>query len=254
MFPKILHIYGPLWIHGYGLMVAVGFSVFVYFLHNNPKRKKIISSEVFYNTLFLGLISGIIGSRLITVIFEWKNFSKNIWQIFYPWIGGFGMLGAILGVLITVPIYLKRKKVPILPLFDIVAIYAGLLEGIARFGCFFAGCCHGIPAPNCACAVTFSNPEGLAPLNVALHPTQIYSSIASLIVFIIIYYRSKFFAYKNGELLFTFLILSSFCRFTIDFLRGDRDFLYSSIFSYSQLVAIFIFIFSMIGFIIVRKK
>ncbi|MBD3273220.1 hypothetical protein GF385_02610 [Candidatus Dependentiae bacterium] len=253
MFPKLLHIHGPVWIHGYGLMVAVGFLVFIYFLYNNPERKKIINNETLFNTLFLGLISGVIGSRLITVIYEWESFSKNICQIFYPWVGGYGMLGAIIGVLITVPIYLKIKKVPILKLFDLVAIYAGLLEGVSRIGCFLAGCCHGFPT-NCFLSVTFTNPDGLAPLNVALHPTQIYSSIASFAVFIFMYFRSKYFKHKTGELLFTFLALSSFFRFTIDFLRGDRDFIFGNLFSYSQFIAFFIFIFSLIGFIIVRKK
>ncbi|MFH1461480.1 MAG: prolipoprotein diacylglyceryl transferase family protein [bacterium] len=254
MFPRILHIYGPLWIHGYGMMIAVGFLIFIYFLYNNSIRKKIISDEILFNTLFLGLMSGIIGGRLITIIYEWNSFSENIWQIFYPWIGGFGILGSILGVMITVPIYLKIKKVPVMELFDIIAIYAGLLEGFGRFGCLFAGCCHGMPA-KCFCSIIFTNPNGLAPLNIPLHPAQIYSSLASFLVFIFMFYRAKYFEYKKGELLFTFLMLSSFFRFLIDFVRGDRDFIaeFHTI-SYYQTIAILIFIFSFISFIVARKK
>jgi phosphatidylglycerol---prolipoprotein diacylglyceryl transferase len=255
MFPKILHIYGPLWIHGYGLMIAIAFLIFLYFLYNNKTRKKIINDETFFNTVFLGLISGIIGGRIITVIYEWENFSDNILQIFYPWVGGFGMLGTILGVFITVPIYLKIKKVPIMKILDVVAIYAGLLEGIGRFGCLFAGCCHGKQALNCFCAITFKNAQGLAPLNIPLHPTQIYSSLASFAVFIFIYYRAKLFPYKNGELIFSFLILSSFFRFFIDFFRGDRDFISGFyLISYYQIIALIILTISLFSLFFVRRK
>ncbi len=256
MYPKLLHIFGPVWIHSYGVMIAVGFLFFSYFLYKNPKRIKLISNENFLNLLFIGLSAGIIGGRLIFVLYELDLFKDNYLQIFYPWIGGFGIMGSVLGILLILPIYLKIKKVKILPLFDLVAIYAGLLEGFGRIGCFFAGCCYGAHAGlHKFCSVTFTNPDGLAPLNIALYPTQLFSSFFSFLVFLIIYFRAKYFSHKNGELIFSFLFLSSLSRFCIDFFRGDRDFISGfDLISYYQIVALVIVILSFVALIYIRKK
>lgn len=256
MYPRLLHIYGPIWIHSYGLMIAVGFLVFVYFLYNNPKRSKLISDELFFNSLFLGLLSGVAGGRAIFVLYEWDLFKDNVWQVFYPWVGGFGILGSIIGVIICLSIYFKLNKVPVLNVFDLVGMYAGLLEGFGRIGCFMAGCCYGMPASlTCACSVQFSNVHGLAPLGIPLHPAQLYSSLASFLVFIIVYLRAKYLPYKKGEIIFTFLALSSTSRFILDFFRGDRDFIVDFyLLSYYQIVAVFIFVISIFALIYLHRK
>jgi phosphatidylglycerol:prolipoprotein diacylglycerol transferase len=237
-------------------MIAVGFLFFVYFLYKNPKRIQLISDEKFLNLLFIGLTSGIIGGRLIFVIYDWELFRDNFWQVFYPWVGGFGILGSVIGVLFSCYIFLKKNKINFLKIFDLVGVYAGLLEGFGRIGCFLAGCCYGkIADASCTCSVVFKNPEGLAPLNIPLHPTQLYSSLASFLIFLIIYFRSKYFSYKNGEIIFSYLLLFSLSRIIIDFFRGDRDFVNNFyLLSYYQLIAIVVFIVSLISIIYIRIK
>ncbi len=256
MCPRLLHIFGPIWIHSYGVMIAVGFLFFVYFLYKNPKRIKLISDEVFLNTLFIGLLAGIVGGRIIFALYEWDSFKDDVLQVFYPWVGGFGILGSVVGVLISTFIYLKIKKIKVLSLLDVVAIYAPLMEGFGRIGCFLAGCCYGkVTSADCFFSVVFKNPDGLAPLGVSLHPTQLYSSLAAFFIFAIIYFRAKFFRYKDGELLFLFLILLSVSRIVIDFFRGDRDFVFNfSLFSYYQLVALAIIVFSSLCLAYIRIK
>ncbi len=248
MYPRLLHIYGPLWINSYGFMIAVGLLIFVYLSYKDKKRAEIISPDLFFNTIFIGLIAAIIGGRILAVISEWKIFSQNFIEIFYPWIGGFSILGTILGILITIPIYLKYYNIPVLPVFDLIAIYAPLMQAISRIGCFLAGCCYGkVAGPNIFWSVIFTNPDSLAPLNIPLHPTQLYLSLASFLIFLIILSISKKFKYKNGQILFTYLILESISRFTIHFWRADQD-------PYSQPIAIGIFIFAIAGLIYTQKR
>lgn len=263
MYPKILNIYGKISINSYGVMIALGFLLFIYLSYKNPKRAKIISSDAFLNTIFIGFISAVIGGRLFFVFEEWHSFENKL-EIFYPWIGGFGLLGSIIGVLITLPVYLYFKNVKILPFFDLISIYAPLMQAISRIGCFLAGCCYGaVCDKNMLWSVVFTNPESLAPLNMHLHPAQLYSSLASFLIFILIYLRSKF-SYKTGQILFLYLILESISRFSVDFWRGSRDFIQknsflgnfinkfiykSNLLSYSQLVAVLIFVFAAIGFL-----
>ncbi|MFA5074492.1 MAG: prolipoprotein diacylglyceryl transferase [Candidatus Babeliales bacterium] len=255
MYPRIINIYGKLSINSYGVMIAIGFLLLIYLSHKNPIRPKIISSDLFFNAVFIGFISAVIGGRLFFVLEEWSSFANNKLEIFYPWIGGFGLLGSIIGVLVVLPIYLNFKKVKILPFFDLISTYAPLMQSIARIGCFLAGCCYGsVCNKNMLWGVVFTNPESLAPLNIVLHPAQIYSSLASFLIFILIYVRSKF-NYKPGQILFLYLLLESIARFGVDFWRGSRDYIqncyflnnFSTLLSYSQLVAIVIFVFAGLG-------
>jgi len=204
-------------------MIAVGFLVFSWLLFRNPQRKNIIPDDVFLNTIFVGLVAGIAGGRLFYVLQHWDLFAENPLDIFLPWIGGLVLLGSITLVAISIPVFLWWKRVAILPTLDIAALYAPLFESIARFGCFFAGCCHGCAAPAwMPWAVTFTNEFGVAPLNVPLHPSQVYTSIAMLIVFGLMFVLKRYFK-KAGQLAFSYLVFENTVRFTIDFWRGDQE-------------------------------
>ena len=122
MYPRLIQVYGPLWIRSYGLMIAIGFLVFLYLTYNHSFRKKIIDGGVYLNVVFIGLIAGIIGGRFLFVLCSWHEFADNWLEIFYPWVGGFIVLGSIIGVLLVVPFYLIIKvitkaitKLPIAP-------------------------------------------------------------------------------------------------------------------------------------------
>ncbi len=263
MYPCLVHLYGPLWIRSYGLMIAVGFLVFLFLTYHHPLRKKNIDGDTYLNAVFIGLMSGVIGGRLLFVWTAWEQFSHNWLEILYPWMGGFVVLGSILGVLIAVPFYLLAHRVAILPVLDLAGIYAALMQAIARFGCFFAGCCYGMPVKTAIpWAVTFTNPEGFAPLLVPLHPTQLYMSALSFAIFIFmrfVMYQPRF---KAGVLFFTYLCLDSMARFGVDFWRGDRDTLVEVIevhgkllqLSQVQIYVLYFFMISLFGLILVSLQ
>jgi len=221
MYPRLFHIYGPIWIHSYGVMIALGFLTFLYCTLKHPVRKRLISSENYLNMVFAGLAGALLGGRLLYIITNFHEFSGSIIEFFFPWVGGFVVLGSIIGVLIAVPLYLSLKKIPILPILDLTALYAPLMHAISRIGCLSAGCCYGAPTAS-SWAITFTNLYSTAPLNIPLYPTQIYMSIASFLIFIFLYMLWPIFHKKSGLILFLFLICENFSRFFIDFWRGDR--------------------------------
>ncbi len=223
MYPHLLHIYGPIWIQTYGVMIALGFFAFLFLSINHPIRKKYLTQEQYLNLLFIGLASGIIGGRLLYIIANPGQFTDNWLEALYPWVGGFFVLGSILGVIITVPLYLRFTKTPILPIMDLASLYAPVLQAIARLGCLGAGCCYGAAASTLWWAITFVHPDSSAPCNVALHPTQLYISLASLLIFFILRISTKKTLSHPGCLLFLYLILENISRITIDFWRGDRE-------------------------------
>lgn len=207
-------------------MIAIGFTVFLWLTYRHETRKKLISGDLYLNTVFLGLLSGVIGGRLLFVITEWEHFLQSPLEILSPWEGGFVVLGSIIGVLLVIPLYLVYHKIKTLELLDLACEYAPLMQAIARFGCLFAGCCYGEIAANLPWSITFTNPNGFAPLHVPLHPTQMYLALASFLIFLVLPLLKKTVATKPGQLTFMYLILESISRFTIDFWRGDRQVLH----------------------------
>lgn len=224
MFPHLIHIYGPVWIQSYGVMIAFGFLTFLGITYSLERRKKIISDELYINTVYLGLAAGIVGGRLLTVINAPEAFSEHWYEIFFPWIGGFTVLGAILGVIVAASSYLWFHGISIFPVLDIAAVYTPLMQAIARIGCFLAGCCYGMPAAgNTWWAVTFTDPACQAPLHVPLHPAQLYTMIGSFTVFLIIFFLASKLYDRPGALTFLYLALENINRFVTDFWRGDRE-------------------------------
>lgn len=223
MYPQILHLYGPVWIYGYGLMIVMGFLLFLYATINHPIRKFLMSADTYFTMLFVGLLGGVIGGRGLFVLTNWHHFSRTPWEMFYPWVGGFMISGSIIGITLLLPWYLWYKYVSIIPALDFVSVYAPLMQSIARIGCLLAGCCYGAPSSlSLPWAVYFTHPAGSAPLFIHLHPTQLYASAASFIIFLILKSFTRYKKLKNGMLTVSYLLLENLARFTVDFWRGDR--------------------------------
>ena len=224
MFPRLIHIYGPVWVQSYGTMIAIGLMVFLWLSIRNKRRAALISRETYINAVFVSLAAGVMGGRLLYVASYPHEFIGQWQEIFYPWIGGLTVIGSIIGVIIGGGLYLRYHKIAPLPLYDLAALYAPLMQAISRFGCFAAGCCYGAPAPIDAWyAITFTSTYSHGPCNIPLHPAQLYTALASLIAFIFMYtQQDKLFKYR-GMPFFTFLILENSARFITDFWRGDRE-------------------------------
>lgn len=254
MHPRILHIYGPLWINGYGLMIALGFLLFTCLTYFHPWRKKLLTGDDFLRVLSVGFFSAVIGGRLLYVLFDPPTTFEQVKEAFYPWMGGFSLFGSIIAVLIAVPFFLHKNKIKILPFFDLMVMYAPLMQAVSRIGCFFAGCCYGVEASHEACwSVIFTDPESIAPIGIALHPTQLYSMVASFLIFLLLQMIAKRFSRYPGALLMLYLMLESMARFVVDFWRADRGELFGGV-SMMQGVVLGLFLLAVIGLAIIGRK
>jgi phosphatidylglycerol:prolipoprotein diacylglycerol transferase len=241
-------------------MIITGLLVFLGLTYYHPRRARLISGDGYLNAVFTALFVGVVGGRVLSVIADWHSFAANPIEIFYPWVGGFVVLGAILGIVIVMPLYLKWQRAPVLPLFDFVAVYAPLLQSIARFGCLLAGCCYGaVATASTWWTVTFTNPEAHIPpalLGVPLLPTQIYASMASATIFVIMLLLRKRFAYQ-GQAIMSYLLCENVARFAVDFWRGDRGELFTVVglqLSRFQMYSGLFFIICAAGFIFVTMR
>lgn len=234
MSPQLLHIYGPLYVNSYGLAIAIGLITFVMLCQRNPLLQSMMSRDRFSNIVILGIISALCGGRLWFALSEWGSYD-NVIDLLKPWYGGFSVLGSIVGVLAIVPIYLRFHSIPVLPFFDIVALYTPLFHAIARIGCFYAGCCYGSPT-NIWWGVTYTDTACMAPLNISLHPAQLYSSFCLVILYAILYSLQKY--RGTGRLLMIYLIGAGIERCIVDLFRDDQTLYILQSLSINQVLAL----------------
>lgn len=252
---ELLHIWGPISIYSYGFAIAVGLLAFVWLFLRNPLCKSLISKDKFIETVSLSLIVGLAGARFLFVINSLSRF-ESFGELFTLWSGGLSMLGGLLAILIFLPWWLKRNNVPILPFLDLAAIYAPLLHSISRLGCFMAGCCYG-QITSLPWGITYTDLQSEAPLNVPLHPTQLYMSAILFCTFLLFYFVIQKKVRCSGQLLMLYLIVESSLRFTIDYWRADIEyFAFDSwqLFSAHQWISLGMFGASIIGFVWVTKQ
>ena len=251
--PKLLHLIGPFWINVYGVLIVIGIMFFVWASLRDPRRENLIARNLFFGFLSYSIVCGVIFARLLYVTENLDYFMQQPLKIFALSDGGLSLLGALIGVPITLIYKLKFHNIPIVPFFDLITTYIPALTAISRLGCFLAGCCHGCVAINhTMLLVTYTHPNSLALLNTPVYPTQLYSAATSFCFFIGLYFISKL-KPPTGLIMSLFFMLEGFSRFFIDFWRGDRgeivtfpQFLFLNI-SWYQLLALAIALFGFVG-------
>ena len=241
MYPILIE-FGFFKIFTYGLLVATGFLVAI-LLASSRAEKEGLDSQKVLDLCFYVMVSALLGARLLYVIVEYRYFLDSPLEIFKFWKGGLVFYGGlILGVLISLW-YLKRNQMPMWKTADLLAPSIALGQLIGRWGCFFAGCCYG-KKTDVAWGITFTDPRSLAPLEISLHPTQVYLSLNAVFIFIFLMWLSKRKVF-DGQILWSYGILYSIGRFLIEYFRGDdRGFPVEQVLSTSQFVGVFIFSFS----------
>ena len=228
---------GTISVRWYGIFIALAIVWLVGWMAWQVKRGARVSYDTIINAALVGIPSGIIVSRLIHVIDnivvaklhpELALIGQVIDYTQYPGqiIGGGGQTayGAILGASLGVWIFTRISKVQYGYFFDLLAPGVAVAQGvIGRIGCTLNGCCYGT-----ACSVpwgtTWTHPGSLGPANTAVHPTQVYEIIYSLIVFgVLLRLRGRF--KPDGSLYLIYLGLYAIWRLGVDFIRDGTPFI-----------------------------
>jgi len=222
-------------------MVALAFIVCLFLLKDESRRSG-VSYQAIVDLCFWVLMFGVIGARLLYVILNWGYFKGYPLEIFKLYHGGLVIYGGLIAGTIAGLIYLKKKKLDIGLTLDLIAPYIALAQAIGRIGCLLNGCCYGHIS---VCGLYF-------PVhNEILIPSQAYSSLANLSIFILLrLIRSK--VTTKGNIFVLYLLLYSTKRFVIEFFRADtpKDIWGFSIF---QVMSIAIFIIA-IAVLIIRTR
>ena len=224
MHSKLFQI-GPLEIHAYGLTLALSFLLGIYFAMYRAKKQGIDPNNIVDLSVVI-VISAILGSRFLYVIFHLEEFKGRWLDTINPFqssgqigIAGLTMLGGLVAAVVFSIIFMKIKKMPLLKISDIMVPSVGLGIFITRIGCFFNGCCYGLPTDH-SWGMVFppGSPAGFCFSNQAIHPTQLYSSLYGLLIFALLLIIERYKKF-DGFLLYFFFIFYGISRFVVDFFR-----------------------------------
>jgi phosphatidylglycerol:prolipoprotein diacylglycerol transferase len=204
------------------------------------------------------LISSVVGSRLLYVLTHLAEYETDPLGVFKVWEGGLVFYGGLIGGIFFGVLFLMRKKMPVLKVTDLVAPQIALGIALARVGCFLNGCCFG-EASNLpwACKFPPDSQAGWVMGDVTIHPTQIYSAIANLILFIVLR-RMLGRRFRPGTVFGSFLMLYGGWRFVIDNLRHYEEHMRIGAawggLTYNQIASIFMIVFGLLLLLRVRQK
>lgn len=241
MYPIICTI-GPFTIYSYGLMLAIAF-VTASVLAGMQARKENINPEIILNFSFIVFICGIIGARIFYVAENIAVYLRNPFEIIMLQRGGLSWFGGLTGGLVSAIIYLKKKNLAILKIFDLAAPFLALAQAVGRIGCLLNGCCFGKAS---RFGIYF-------PVHKAvLIPTQAYSSLILILIFIILRFLQDR-PHKTGEVFFTYLLFYSLKRFFIEFWRAENKIIIFNLTQF-QVLSIFVFLVAIFGLAIIKLK
>lgn len=241
---------GSFTVYGYGFMIAVGILAAWITIDFRAARQKLDRDCVFYLIIWC-LVGGICGAKLLYWITEWKSILQNPGFLLDSIADGFVVYGGIIGGILAGWLYCRHKKISFLKYFDLAVPSVALAQGFGRIGCLLAGCCYGRETSGFF-SITFRTSD-FAPNNVALIPTQIYSSALDFIHFgilILIAGHKK----SDGQVAAFYLIFYSMGRFILEFFRGDLIRGSVGVLSTSQFISLFTGFAGAVMLYVVSKK
>lgn len=222
MLPILLKL-GPLTLHTYGLLMAVGVGFGMWFLYVQARRQGLDAPKLLDATFYTIIVS-LIGAKLILFIGSFSYYTTYPKELFsLARSGGVFQGGLTFGVVFALW-YFHKKKIPTWQVADIIAPALALGHGFGRIGCFAAGCCYG-SACELPWGAIYGNPyahdlTGI-PLNVALHPVQLYEAVLNFLNFVILYLVLKKKSF-HGQVFSLYIINYSIIRFITEYFRGDH--------------------------------
>jgi phosphatidylglycerol:prolipoprotein diacylglycerol transferase len=215
--PIAFHL-GSFEVRWYGVMMAVAFIAGLW----TASRRGLLSGISAEKILDIGpwlIVGTIIGARALHVMTYWREefAGKPFWEAFAVWKGGLVYYGGLIGATLAGILYARLKKIPLWKLADVLAPSIALGYVFGRIGCLLNGCCFG---RECELPWAIHYPPGHETYPNGVHPTQLYDSLLSLVLYIglaWLYRRKKF----DGQVFAAYLLCYAVTRSIVESFRGD---------------------------------
>lgn len=227
--PREFHI-GPLSIHFYGAIIALGLLLAVVYGLRRCKQFGLTQDDIIDGVLWIVPVS-IIGARIYYCIFQWSEFAADPVSVLYIWNGGLAIYGAVIFAAIGALVYTKAKKLSFLAALDLTVLGFFIGQFIGRWGNFFNREAFGAATDSFFRMGLFNTRTDAYEF---YHPTFLYESVWNVVGFVALHFLSKKRQY-DGQIALGYAAWYGLGRATIEGLRMDS--LYWGSFRVSQVLA-----------------
>ncbi len=246
MYPVFFDV--PDWVPFLGGSPITSFGVFMLFAFltggyvlRAELRRTGEDPEKAWDIVFMAVVGGILGAKGYYVLLNFDELLANPTAMLFSrgglvWYGGFLMATAL------VIWEIRRQKLSVPAMADLIAPALALAYAVGRVGCFMVGDDWGRPTdsifgvrfPRGTPATTVTNIEQMFGITVdpalveeygqvvPVHPTQLYEVGMSTLIFFLLW-RIRDHGHAKGWLFMLWLVMAGFERFLVEFLRAKDD-------------------------------
>src|SRR6478672_10056190 len=222
MYPRLLEL-GPITVYTYGVLLAAAYLFGLQLARIRARERGLDANRVLDLGIYI-IISALVGAKLLLLITDFKSFTADPRELLDLLRSGGVFYGGLIVAVIVALWYIRRIGLPLWTTCDVFAPGIALGHVVGRFGCFFAGCCYGKPT-TVPWAITFTSPYAAAnvgtPLNIPLHPTQLYEAGAEALILIALLATESRGRRFPGRTFWLYMLMYAVSRYLIEIFRGD---------------------------------
>ena len=221
MYPELFRI-GSFPINTYGVFLALAFLAAIMITVRLAERDGLPREKIYDLSLWM-LLAGLIGSKILLFWVEPEYAEHPLQLLSLDFLRSGGVFfGGLIGAIVVGYFLMRRYKLPWWKTADACAPGIAIGNFFGRQGCFAAGCCWGKPTTQ-PWGVQFTELGHRitgVPIDVHLHPVQLYESFAMLLVFFFLLWLHKRRRF-SGQVILAYALLYSIVRFAVEFFRAD---------------------------------
>ncbi len=248
----VVHL-GPVPLHMYGLMIALGVLVAAR-VGRVRYVKRGGDGEAFDSVAFWAVIGGVIGARIYHVITDYQLFDGHPERIIQIWKGGLGIWGGVLGGAVAVIIVARRRQLEFGVLADCIVPGLAFAQGIGRWGNWFNQELFGAPStwPWAVEIDRVHRPAEYANFS-TFQPTFLYESLWCIALGFALIAIDRKFTLARGQLFALYAAGYTAFRFFMEELRVDPAHTIGPL-RINAWVSIVVFVFSVTAFFVLGRR
>ena len=224
---------GPVSIHMYGLIIALGLTLAVVYSMRRAKQFGVTEDHILDGVLWVTPFA-FLCARAYYCIFQWEElYASNPISVFYIWEGGIAIYGGVLGAVAGIIVFCRIKKISLGAALDLVLLGFLIGQSIGRWGNFFNREAFGAETDTWLRMGLLDPATGVVTYH---HPTFLYESLWNALGFVILHFLSKRREY-DGQIALGYVVWYGLGRTFIEGLRTDSLYIPGTQLRVSQLLA-----------------
>ena len=205
----------------YSVLIVTGMALAI-FLASKKEEKAGFPRDTVVDLCLIMIPVAILCARLYYVAFAWDTYRDHPLSILAIWEGGLAIYGGILGGILTVILFARRRHLSACALLDLLMPGVSLAQSIGRWGNFFNMEAYGLEVTDSRFQffpLAVQIPEGTG--TVWHLATFFYESVWDLIVFLTLSLLIRKRARRHGDVFVWYMLLYAAGRLVIEGLRMD---------------------------------